>query len=82
MSLAAGLALVNTIGLLGGFLGPYIMGYMEDLTGSATSGLWFIIAVCVIGACLIPFLKRGHEADPATVSTTSATPDTTPGIDR
>ncbi|GAA0036793.1 MFS transporter [Brevibacterium metallidurans] len=82
VSLAAGLALVNTIGLLGGFLGPYIMGYMEDLTGSATSGLWFIIAVCVIGACLIPFLKRGHEADPATVSTTSATPDTTPGIDR
>lgn len=51
------------------------MGYMEDLTGSATSGLWFIIAVCVIGTCLIPFLKRGHEADASTVPTAPTTPE-------
>lgn len=63
VGLAAGLALVNTVGLLGGFLGPYIMGLMEDLTGSGVSGLWLIVAVCVIGALLIPFLKQGQESN-------------------
>ncbi|MEY8568824.1 MFS transporter [Brevibacterium linens] len=62
VSLAAGLAFVNTIGLFGGFLGPYIMGFMEDLTGSAVSGLWLIVGICVIGAALIPFLKQGQES--------------------
>lgn len=62
VGLAAGLALVNTIGLFGGFLGPYIMGFMEDLTGSAVSGLWLIIGACVLVAFMIPFLKQGHES--------------------
>ncbi|MCM1013097.1 MULTISPECIES: MFS transporter [unclassified Brevibacterium] len=80
VSLAAGLALVNTIGLLGGFLGPYIMGYMEDLTGSAVSGLWLIVGVCVIGACLIPFLKQGHETDRSDVAESPGrTPTPHPG---
>ncbi|WP_231444470.1 MFS transporter [Brevibacterium zhoupengii] len=63
VGLAAGLALVNTVGLLGGFLGPYIMGFMEDVTGSGVSGLWLIVGVCIIGAFLIPFLKQGHESN-------------------
>ncbi|WP_436326974.1 MFS transporter [Brevibacterium sp. FAM 27836] len=79
VGLAAGLALVNTVGLFGGFLGPYIMGFMEDFTGSGVSGLWLIIGVCVIGAFLIPFLKQGQESnlqrpqnsDPAQTSTSS-----------
>ncbi|WP_169250961.1 MFS transporter [Brevibacterium sp. 'Marine'] len=62
VGLAAGLALVNTVGLFGGFLGPYIMGFMEDLTGSGVSGLWLIVGVCAIGAFLIPFLKQGQES--------------------
>lgn len=65
VALAAGLAFVNTVGLLGGFLGPYIMGFMEDLTGSAVSGLWLIVGVCLIGALLVPFLKQGQETNTA-----------------
>jgi len=60
-ALAGGIAFVNTVGLFGGFLGPYIMGFMEDATGSKLSGLWFIIAMCVIGALLSLKLKRGTE---------------------
>ncbi|WP_430297760.1 MFS transporter [Sinomonas sp. B1-1] len=60
-ALAGGLAFVNTIGLFGGFLGPYVMGITEDLTGSKLSGLWFIVALCAIGAVLTRFLKRGTE---------------------
>lgn len=63
-ALAGGIAFVNTIGLLGGFLGPYIMGFMEEATGSKMSGLWFIVAMCAIGALLTLKLKRGSE-DPA-----------------
>jgi MFS family permease len=61
-ALAGGLAFVNTIGLFGGFLGPYIMGMTEDLTGSKLSGLWFIVALCAVGAVLTRALKRGAEA--------------------
>lgn len=60
-ALAGGIAFVNSVGLLGGFLGPYIMGFMEDITGSKVSGLWFIVAMCAVGALLTRWLKRGAE---------------------
>lgn len=60
-ALAGGIAFVNTIGLCGGFLGPYVMGLMQDATGSKLSGLWFIVGMCVIGALLSLMLKRGTE---------------------
>ncbi|PCC25075.1 MFS transporter [Glutamicibacter sp. BW78] len=63
-ALAGGIAFVNTVGLFGGFLGPYVMGFLEDATGSKFAGLWFIVAMCVIGAVLTRWLKRGTE-DPA-----------------
>lgn len=59
-TLAGGIAFVNTIGLFGGFLGPYVMGYMQDATGSKLAGLWFVVAVCAVGAFLSFFLKYGE----------------------
>ncbi|MCM2578187.1 MFS transporter [Streptomyces meridianus] len=50
VALAGGLALVNTLGILGGFLGPFVMGLIEDSTGSPLSGLWFVIALVAVGA--------------------------------
>jgi len=38
-SAAAGIAAVNTIGITGGFLGPYWMGFAKDLTGNYRIGL-------------------------------------------
>lgn len=73
-TLAGGIAFVNTIGLFGGFLGPYVMGYMEDATGNKLSGLWFVVAVCAIGAFLSFFLKYGEldekesESEPVEIS--------------
>ncbi|MEV0705765.1 MFS transporter [Saccharopolyspora sp. NPDC050389] len=58
-TLAGGIAFVNTVGLFGGFLGPYVMGAMEDFTGSKLSGLWFVVGVCAIGTALSFFLKYG-----------------------
>jgi MFS family permease len=63
-ALAGGIAFVNTVCLFGGFLGPYVMGLMEEATGSKFAGLWFIVAMCVLGALLTLRLKRGTE-DPS-----------------
>ena len=37
---AAGLAFINTIGLLGGFVGPYLFGMAETRLGAKRSGLY------------------------------------------
>jgi sugar phosphate permease len=38
---------INGIGVLGGFLGPYIVGFVRNETGSFSAGLW------VMGSCLL-----------------------------
>jgi MFS family permease len=59
-ALAGGLALLNTIGITGGFVGPYAMGLAETVTGNAKSGLWLSMILVVIGAILARFLDFAH----------------------
>lgn len=56
-ALAGGLAFINTIGITGGFVGPYVMGIVEDTTGSKFNGLWFVAGMCTLGALLTLRLK-------------------------
>lgn len=49
---AAGLALINTIGNLGGFGGPFIFGWLRDLTGNTNTGLYVIAGLCIMSAVL------------------------------
>lgn len=58
--LAGSFGLLNCLGLCGGFLGPFILGAFEDRTGAATSGLWFAVALLIIGALVSLFLKVPH----------------------
>jgi ACS family tartrate transporter-like MFS transporter len=46
---ATGIALINSIGNTGGFLGPYLVGYLRDHTQSFT---WGLVAVGGILACV------------------------------
>jgi ACS family tartrate transporter-like MFS transporter len=39
MAAAGGLAFINSIGTMGGFVGPNVMGWLTDRTGSYTAGL-------------------------------------------
>lgn len=57
--LAGSIGLLNCLGLIGGFLGPYILGTFEDKTGTATSGLWFGIGLLVLGALISFVLNTG-----------------------
>jgi ACS family tartrate transporter-like MFS transporter len=49
-SLAAGIGAMNTIAILGGFLGPYLMGVAKDLTGDYQRGLLMLTIPSLIGA--------------------------------
>ena len=58
---AGGIAIINSIGNLAGFVGPYVMGTIKDTTGSFTIGL-LAIAALVILAMLIA-LSLPHESE-------------------
>jgi nitrate/nitrite transporter NarK len=52
---AGGIALTNSIGNLGGFAGPYAIGWVKDATGETTLGL-VVLAACLITAGVVTFL--------------------------
>jgi ACS family tartrate transporter-like MFS transporter len=56
---AAGIALINSVGNLGGFVGPYVVGFLSDATGSFYAGL-LLLAVLVLVAGLLALAVR-HE---------------------
>jgi ACS family tartrate transporter-like MFS transporter len=58
--LAAAIALINSMGALGGFVGPYAVGYLKDATGSFTSPLFLLAGILVIGAVLTLLLRRSR----------------------
>jgi ACS family tartrate transporter-like MFS transporter len=51
---AGGIALVNSIGNLGGFVGPYAVGWIKDATGSFEAGLYFL-AACALASAVLAF---------------------------
>ncbi|MBZ9784652.1 MFS transporter [Pseudomonas sp. REP124] len=61
---AAGLAFINTIGLLGGFAGPYLFGLVENATGLSSSGFYVIVSAAVLGLLLVPLLARAIDNEP------------------
>ena len=56
---AGGIALINSVGNLGGFLGPYMFGLVKDATGSDTVGLLAIATAPVISAIVL--FALGHD---------------------
>ena len=52
-SAAAGIALINSLGNVGGFVGPYAIGAIIKKTGSFRAGLIFVAITLLISAMLI-----------------------------
>ncbi|NBF02593.1 MFS transporter [Pseudomonas sp. Fl5BN2] len=50
---AAGIALINSWGNLAGFVSPYLMGFLKDLTQSTTIGMYVMASALFIGALLV-----------------------------
>jgi ACS family tartrate transporter-like MFS transporter len=59
---AAGIALINAVGNLGGFAGPTVMGRLHDLTGAYTGGLAVLAAALVLEAVLVMTLRLPSDA--------------------
>lgn len=55
---AGAIALINSIGNLGGFVGPYVMGFIRDATGSFTGGIMFLAACLLTAAVLLMTLRK------------------------
>jgi ACS family tartrate transporter-like MFS transporter len=66
---AAGIALINAVGNLGGGVGPPVMGWLRDLTGAYRGGLLVLACALILEAALVVTIRL-----PAQVPATSARP--------
>ena len=64
---ATGIATINSIGNLGGFAGPVVIGWIKDQTGSFMGGLYFVAGLLVMSAALTLLLSRSQTKKVATV---------------
>ena len=60
---AAVIALINSIGNLGGFVAPTAFGILEQTTGSIEGGLYGLAATSLIAAVVIFFARTGPGAN-------------------
>jgi nitrate/nitrite transporter NarK len=50
---AVGIATINSVGNLAGFVSPYLVGYLKDLTHSTQSGMVVLAGMLVLGAIAV-----------------------------
>src|SRR6201997_2934168 len=55
---AAGIAVINSIGNLAGFAGPFAMGFIKDHTGSYTGGLLLLAGLGIIATGIVLSLRH------------------------
>ncbi|MFB3903797.1 MAG: MFS transporter [Acidobacteriota bacterium] len=60
---AAGLALINSFGNLAGHVSPSVVGFIKDLTGELTGGLWVLAASLMLSCLLVLWLTRKSRLD-------------------
>jgi len=58
---AASIGLINSVGNLGGFLGPLIMGYLVSRTRSFTAGLWYLVGSFFVSGILMLTVGAGRR---------------------
>jgi MFS transporter, ACS family, tartrate transporter len=61
MAAAAGIAVINSIGNLGGFVGPSAIGWLRQGSSDYTSGLLLLAGVLIVQATLVALLRLPAE---------------------
>lgn len=61
---ATGIALINSIGNLAGWVGPSVVGWLEDVTGKTSTGLYLVAGLEVLAAVLILLFVPRRPASP------------------
>ncbi len=59
-AVAAGIAVISSLGALGGFAGPYLFGYIKSVTGGPTSSLLLMSCLALTGAMVSASLRVGR----------------------
>jgi MFS transporter, ACS family, tartrate transporter len=59
---AGGIALVNCVGNLGGFIGPYAVGWIKESTGDFSAALYFLAGAAVLSALITLVLIPSRKA--------------------
>ena len=58
---AGSIGLINSVGNLGGFLGPYVLGKVQTVTGSFVGGIYYLCASMAVSAMIIFYLGLGRQ---------------------
>ncbi|MBC3436511.1 MFS transporter [Pseudomonas sp. BW16M2] len=58
----AGLAIINSVGQMAGFLSPYLVGFIKDQTGSTDAALYALAGLIVVGSLVALRVSRGGSA--------------------
>jgi sugar phosphate permease len=59
---AASIGLINSVGNLGGFVGPLVMGYLAGRTHSFAAGLWYLVVSLFLSGTLMLALELNIAA--------------------
>jgi len=65
---AAAVGMINSVGSVAGFAGPYAFGYLHSRTGSFSSGLALMVVAALAGGMLILRIPVGRSAGSAGVN--------------
>ncbi|KFK96206.1 MULTISPECIES: 4-hydroxyphenylacetate permease [unclassified Serratia (in: enterobacteria)] len=63
---AIGIAVINATGMSGAALGPLLMGWLKDVTGSFNAGIYLVAGFLVLGALVISFIPMKGSRPRAT----------------
>jgi ACS family tartrate transporter-like MFS transporter len=62
---AGSIGLINSVGNIGGFVGPTVMGFVKQATGSYFGSIYFLCGSMLVTAAILFGLGLGNRADPA-----------------
>jgi ACS family tartrate transporter-like MFS transporter len=60
-AMAGGIAFINSVGNLGGFVGPYVVGWIRDRTGSFDGGLYALSGLAALAAVMTLIFVRERK---------------------
>ncbi|MDR3562305.1 MAG: MFS transporter [Negativicutes bacterium] len=67
---AVGIAIISSVGNLGGFFGPYFVGFLKDATGSTDAGMYVLASFAVLAALsILAIRKKAGEGQDLTAGT-------------
>jgi nitrate/nitrite transporter NarK len=68
---AASVGMINSLGSLAGFLGPFALGWLHTRYGSFTPGLLVMVVAMAASGILVLFVPLGQHAAPVPLTSSA-----------